>query len=450
MSNDCQAVLRRLLPALLVLVACGGATSPGATTGSAGSAGGAAGASGAAGGGGDVGGAGATGSGGAGTTGTAGTSDGGAGTTGTGGTSDGGGGTIGTAGAPDGGAPDAPPTPDAELNPAGGTALPPYDGGLVNVINSTNWNETTIHPFNKRRMIVRDENDPHLMLLDFSLNPSPLVWKKVTNGAWTRGIQLVGNNQVMGSTTDGYEVFDVTTGAIVKTVKGFPTTQSAYRMANGETMLTQGPVAPATFSITLSFLDKTDRISHAIRYPGFSYVRMVRPTRNGTFLVPSDQTVFEGDATGKVLWKLTNGAPGWGHIWEPLLMSDGNVLLATAFGTSLDVIDKTTHMVTRRYGTKQMPDAATFRPNFFAEFQILPNGNLITTNWQSRGPGIGNLGVQIIEFDPSGAVAWFWKQDPTFVSSLQGLLVLDGMDPRFLHAQEISPDSTWQPVIPTP
>src|SRR5450432_489637 len=97
MSNDRQAILPRLLPALLVLVACGGATSPGATTGSAGSAGGAAGASGA---------AGATGSGGAGTTGTAGTSDGGAGTTGTGGTSDGGGGTTGTAGAPDGGAPD--------------------------------------------------------------------------------------------------------------------------------------------------------------------------------------------------------------------------------------------------------------------------------------------------------------------------------------------------------
>jgi outer membrane protein assembly factor BamB len=198
----------------------------------------------------------------------------------------------------------------------------------------------------------------------------------------------------------------------------------------------------------MSFLDKTDRISHEINYPGYGYVRMSRPTRNKTFLVPSDTTLFEGDADGKILWT-TTGAE-WAHIWEPLLMSDGNVLLATFLGASLDVVDRDTHMVTKRYGTKTMPMAATFRPTAFAEFQILPNGNLITSNWQGHGEGGGSLGVQVIEFNPGGEVVWFYKQDPTVFTAIQGVQVIDGMDPRFLHVQEISLDSTWQPVIPTP
>jgi hypothetical protein len=444
MRRDGQNILAWLMPALLVLVACGDAKTPGATTGSGGAAAGATSSAGSTGSGGtggvDMGGAGAKGSAGnAGTTGTAGDA-----VTGTAGT--------GTAGASDGGAPagdgrpDASPPRDAESNPDGGTALPPYDGGIVNVINAGNWDETTIHPFSKRRMLVRDEGDPHLVLLDLG-SATPVVWKTVTNGPWSRGIQLIGNNQVMGSGPDGYQVFDLTTGAIVKTVRGFLNITSAYRMANGETMLTRsgGGASP---EITLSFLDNTDKIGHSITYLGFGYVRMTRPTRNGTFLVPSDTKLFEGDATGKILWTTTSAE--WGHVWEPLLMSDGNVLLSTFFASSLDVVDATTHLVTKRFGTKQIPMAATFTPSDFAEFQILPNGNLITSNWQPDGAGNGNVGIQVIEFNPAGVVVWFYKQDPMVFSSIQGVMVIDGMDPSFLHVQEISPDSTWQPVIPTP
>jgi hypothetical protein len=55
-----------------------------------------------------------------------------------------------------------------------------------------------------------------------------------------------------------------------------------------------------------------------------------------------------------------------------------------------------------------------------------------------------------MEFDPSGVLVWFWKQDPTIFSSIQGVQVLDGKDPNYLHVQETSADGTWQPVIPTP
>jgi hypothetical protein len=346
----------------------------------------------------------------------------------------------------------APPVPGGGVPPVVGDAstyIGHYDGGAIpTTVASANWSETT-YPFATRRMLVRDEGNPHMHLLD--LGNTANNWSTRTDGAWARGTQLIGNNQVLGGRNDGYEVYDLNTGGVLKRIQGFPNTQSAYRMANGETMLT-------TSGTTLNFLDPvTDKVAHTISYPGYGYVRMARPTRNGTFLVPSDTTLFEGDANGQVLWK-TAGAQ-WSHIWEALLLGplagpyNGDVLLATAFGSSLDVIDKTTHMVKFRYGSKggsyasaagnTQPalTAAIVSPTFFAEFQILPNGNVITTNFTGgRSPGI-----QIIEFDPAGNVVWYYKQDPLVFSSIQGVMVLDGLDPQYLHVQETE-DSTWQPV----
>jgi len=71
--------------------------------------------------------------------------------------------------------------------------------------------------------------------------------------------------------------------------------------------------------------------------PRFSYVRMPRPTRNKTFLVPCDMTLFEGDANGSVLW--TARWPRMGAHLGALLMANGDVLLGTFFGSSLDVVD---------------------------------------------------------------------------------------------------------------
>jgi hypothetical protein len=198
----------------------------------------------------------------------------------------------------------------------------------------------------------------------------------------------------------------------------------------------------------LTFLDKFDMAAHQISYPGFGYVRLARPTRNGTFLVPSDTTVFEGDVNGNVRWKATN--PAWGQVWEPLLMKGGDTLVCAGMAASCDVVDQSTHLVSRRYGTKTMPMAAVVSPNFFAEFEILPNGNIFVANWQDGGNGHGFDGIQVLEFAPDGNLVWFWKQDPTIFSSIQGVQVMDGKDPAFLHVQEASADSTWQPVIQTP
>ena len=101
-----------------------------------------------------------------------------------------------------------------------------YDGGVVNIINSTNWNETK-YPPSKRKMLLRDEGDPHLVMIDLSRTPI-LQWKSVAlNDAWARAGQLIGNNQILGGRINGYEVYDYNTGATVKSVTGFSNSQTA-------------------------------------------------------------------------------------------------------------------------------------------------------------------------------------------------------------------------------
>jgi len=332
------------------------------------------------------------------------------------------------------------------------------------------------YPFVSRRMILRDEGDPHLHLIDLGTPSND--WSTATDGPWARTAQLVGiptgytTPQVLGGRNDGYEYYDLATGKISHVVNTFANSMSPYRMRNGNTLLT-------LTGGTLTILDSTDKKLTSVTYPGHGYVRLGRPApaRAGifsgqTFLVPSDTTLFEGDLNGNIVKSITNGASGWGHIWLPLVRKDGAVLLGTAFGSSVDVIDwsTATPTVTSRYGSKtgtyataatgeanplcwSNPQQTTcpaltanaVAPNFFSEFEILPNGNILTPNWQGHGGGNGGHGIQVLEFNPAGQVVWYYKQDPAVFSSIQGVLLLDGLDPTKLNVQDTD-DGTWQAV----
>jgi hypothetical protein len=330
------------------------------------------------------------------------------------------------------------------------------------------------YPFASRRMILRDEGDPHLHLIDLGTPAND--WSTVTDGAWARTAQLVGiptgytTPQVLGGRNNGYEYYDLATGKVSHQVETFANSMSPYRMRNGNTMLT-------LTGGTITLLDPTDKKITSVTYPGHGYVRLGRPApaRPGiftgqTFLIPSDTALFEGDLNGNIIKTITNGAPGWGHIWLPLVRKDGSVLLGTAFGASVDVIDwtQTPPKVTFRYGYKgpyttaatgeanplcwsmaggacPALTAANVTPNFFSEFQILPNGNILTPNWQGHGAGNNGAGMQVIEFNAAGDVVWYFNQRGTGMSSIQGVLLLDGLDPTKLNVQDTD-DGTWQAV----
>ena len=75
------------------------------------------------------------------------------------------------------------------------------------------------------------------------------------------------------------------------------------------------------------------------------------------------------------------------------------------------------------------------KPYFFSGFQVLRGGNVVVANWQRHGAGYGNSGFHLIEIDSAFTrpVA-YWKQNASLVSSLHGLLVLNGIDTKLLHS----------------
>ena len=58
--------------------------------------------------------------------------------------------------------------------------------------------------------------------------------------------------------------------------------------------------------------------------------------------------------------------------------------------------------------------------------------------------GYDSAGIAVI--DPSGKLTWFYKQDPALFSSIQNVLLLDGLDPQYLHL--LAAAGTWAPVVP--
>lgn len=293
----------------------------------------------------------------------------------------------------------------------------------------TGVSPATSQDLNKnRKLILRDEGLSQLSYLDFA--DSKNNWYVPVPAG--RDLQLVGNGLVLIGTGTGYEEREITTGNKVKELTTFKGTIAARRLRNGNTLLT-GLNWEGKQGIVLAEIDAGGKTQRLINYPDFSYVRLVRQTPSGNFLITSDTTVFEGDANGKIIWraKITSQKKKL-NAWQALRLANGQLVVSTGYGGDLQILAADGRLV------KSISGPAEVNPNFYAGFQILKNGNFVVTNWQAHGPGHGESGTQLLEYSPNGELVWSWKQDPTKFSSLQGVLVLDGLDVKKLHVEDAS------------
>jgi hypothetical protein len=181
--------------------------------------------------------------------------------------------------------------------------------------------------------------------------------------------------------------------------------------------------------IVLVELTAAGTVARQIEYPG-TYVRMVREAGEGHFLVAADTRVFEGDAAGKVVWDVTVKGHAAPHVWEALRLASGDTIVSAGYAASLQI-----------YGAdKQLKQTITggdgVKPSFFADVQVMPGASFVVANWQGHGVGLGGNGLQVVEYDSAGKLVWSWKQDASFVSSLQQLIVLDGLDLDKLEVED--------------
>jgi hypothetical protein len=241
-----------------------------------------------------------------------------------------------------------------------------------------------------------------------------------------RDLQLIGGNRLLVGHDRGYSEFDLATGKVVRELTTYKGVTSARRLPNGHTLVTGVNLDGATGVVVLE-LDAANAVVQKTVFPG-NYVRLMRETAQGTFLLMNDTMIREGDRNGKILHEFP--VPGFRHAWKAVRLPNGHLFASAGYGAFLVELDATGSIV-RRIGAKDETPAAV-NPVFYATFQLLPNGHVVVANWQAHGPGHGASGVQLLEFDAHGAIAWQWS-DAKIISSLQGVLVLDGLDTSVLH-----------------
>lgn len=277
----------------------------------------------------------------------------------------------------------------------------------------------------KRRMLLRDEGKSQLSLEDLGY-PKNNWYTPVPAG---RDIQLVGHNRVLIGTGVGYEERDITTGKKVKELTSFNGTVSAHRLKNGNTILA-GVNWQGGKGIVLVEVDSNGTIKRQMNFPGFIYVRLVRQTSKGTFLINSNDTVFEANAASEIIWRAKITSKQAPHSWQTLRLKNGNTLVSGGYAGNFQLFDKEGKLISTITG----PD--NIHPVFYAGYQILSNGNYVVTNWQGHGPNMGTSGTQVLEYTPKGELVWSWKQDPAKYSSLQGIIVLDGLNTNKLYVED--------------
>ncbi len=287
----------------------------------------------------------------------------------------------------------------------------------------------------KHEFIAIDEGLNHLLYVNEN-DPAKNWVVPVTPQA--RDMQLIGNNRILIGHNAGYSEFDIATGKVAKDFSKFEGVSSVRRLPNGDTLVAGVNLGGSTGVVILE-LDAKDEVKNKTVCPG-NYVRLLRQTADDTYLMVCDTMIREVDKAGATKWEAK--VDGFGHAWKAVRLPNGNTLASAGFGAFLVELDKAGKVVRKFDGKGDVP--AAVNANFYATFQLLPNGDIVAANWQGHGPGHGASGVQLVEFDKTGAVVWQWSK-ADIISSLQGVLVLDGLDTALLHDER---NGVMEPVKP--
>lgn len=241
-----------------------------------------------------------------------------------------------------------------------------------------------------------------------------------------RDMQLVGGGRVLISHDAGFSEFDIATGKVMKEIATYKGIATARRLPNGHTLIA-GVDLDGSKGVVVLEIDDANVAQHKTVFPG-DYVRLIRETAQGTWLMMNNTMIREGDRTGKLLHEWT--VPGFKHAWKAVRLPNGHMLASAGYGAFMTELDANGAVVRKFFSKETEP--AEVNVNFCAMFQLLPNGNIVLANWQGHGPGHGSSGKQIVEFDSAGKIVWEWS-DAKIISSMQGVLVLDGLDLSKLH-----------------
>jgi hypothetical protein len=262
-------------------------------------------------------------------------------------------------------------------------------------------------------------------------------WRVSIGHPEPRDMQLVGRDRVLIGHHHGYTEFDIATGQAVKEFKTLRGVTAVRRQPNGNTIVAGVNLAAVTGVVILE-LDAGDREIQRAMFPG-DYVRLIRQTEQGTYLMCCNDRIREGSREGIYLREFP--VDGFYHAWKAVRLGNGNLLVSAGYGAFLVELDSSGNSLRKFGGKEAVPPEV--HPFFYAMFQLLPNGHIVLANWQGHGEGHGRQGIQLLEFNPRAEIVWHWSRSE-LISSLQGVLVLDGLDTAKLHDER---QGLMQPVL---
>lgn len=266
-----------------------------------------------------------------------------------------------------------------------------------------------------RRFLGYDEGHQTLGLYD-TTRPGEGWTLSLAELPLARDLQSLEGGRALVGFDRGYFEVDVVTGQPVKVVDRWKGVTSVRRQADGTTLV--AGVDLVGTGITVLTLDAGDRVVHNARRDG-TYVRLLRTTPEGTWLLGADDHFLETDTDLVEVRRLA--APGFRHAWMAHRYPDGTTLVSGGYGPFFAVFNRQGALVRTFGGKGEVP--AEVAPNFYASFVFTEDAGVLVANWQGHGPDHGAQGRQLVEFGPDGAYRGSWS-DPGRISSLQGLLLL--------------------------
>jgi len=152
------------------------------------------------------------------------------------------------------------------------------------------------------------------------------------------------------------------------------------------------------------------KVSLATNNLGHSCMRIARQLDNGNYLVcqEGDRLVAEYNKKGKLLRTIqTNG-----KCFKAVRLENGNTLVSEGDACTMSEYDKQGQLVWRFSGS-EYPE---LKANWFAGFQLLPNGNMLVCNW--LGHGFKGMGIPLFELTKDKKIMYYYLNNEHIISNV--------------------------------
>ena len=266
------------------------------------------------------------------------------------------------------------------------------------------------------RMLAVDEGRQLLSLIDTGTNT--FHWTlDLAAYPLARDLQRLDAERVLVGFDRGFFELEWRTGRVLSVCDRWTDVTAVTRLPDGQTLVT-GTNLDGGGGVTVLTLDRDLHVVQTARRAG-DYVRLMRLTRDGTYLLCTNDHILETTPALEALREFR--APGFEHAWKAVRREDGSTWVSAGYGAFMAVFGADGALQRTFGGAGQVPEEVA--PFFYASFEFLSNGDLLLANWQGHGPDNGHKGQQLLQFGEEGQVVAAWSAGDR-ISSLQGLLVI--------------------------